>query len=118
MALQFASAALIRMVTEKVMDAVMQKIAEYQRQAVANAQARGESTIDVTAVVALNMEITRLSEQISDLKGRNRPGSGIGPIEVEKRYGWRLLLKIVFAMVVTIAIGFALGWLAHLGGWF
>ncbi len=117
MALQFASAALIRMVTEKVMDAVMQKIAEYQRQAVENAQARGESTIDVTAVVALNMEITRLSEQISDLRGevselRQRT------VEVDRRYGWRFLLKVVFAMVVTIVFGFALGWLAHLGGWF
>ena len=117
MALQFASAALIRMVTEKVMDAVMQKIAEYQRQAVENAQARGESTIDVTAVVALNMEITRLSEQISDLKGEIA-GLRHRTDEVEKRYGWRLLLKIVFAMVVTIVFGFALGWLAHLGGWF
>ena len=117
MALQFASAALIRMVTEKVMDAVMQKIAEYQQQAVANAQARGESTVDVTAVVALNMEINRLTEQISDLKVE-MSGLRQRTVEVERRYGWRFLVKVVFAMVATIAIGFALGWLAHLGGWF
>ncbi len=117
MALQFASSALVRYVTEKVMETVMRQISEAQRHAVESAGASGESTVDVTAVIALSAQINQLSKRI-DLLNDELAGFRRRVAAFEKRYGWGFMLKMVAAVVATFMAGFGLGFLAKLAGWF
>ena len=115
MAWPYATSALIRYVTDKVLENVAKQMARPSiGPEVATLPA---ASPDLAAVIgSLNSGLLQLQGELTDLEQRlERLDRRM--TRLEKRWGWAALARIVVAVAVAFVFGFAAALLFRLGGW-
>ncbi len=116
MALPYATSALIRYVTDRVLENVTKQLAKPAPEpGVAALQAAAPP--DLAAIIGslnsnliqLQREMATIEEQMQRLERRmNR---------LERRWGWTAMARVVLAVVVAFILGLVVWQMLRLGGW-
>lgn len=116
MAVPFARAALMKYVTDLVVETVAKQL-QQRAAATQDAAALQAAGPDAAQLVArLNASILQLQHELAALEERmDRVDKRMS--RLEKRWNWQAMVRVVLAVVVAFILGFAMYHLFRLGGW-
>ncbi len=115
MALPYATSALIRIVTDKVLENVAKQMTKSTPSP--NTAALQAASPDLAAVIgSLNQGLLRLQSQLDELETRlDRLDRRMN--RLEKRWGWIALGRVVVFVALAFVVGFVVAQMLRLGGW-
>ncbi|HUE75621.1 MAG TPA: hypothetical protein VMP10_02235 [Chloroflexota bacterium] len=114
--MQFASAQVIKMITEKVMDNVSRQLTERQGSVTAKTLAPPEE-------IVAEMVATHVRRNLADLNARMESTAALAErtdarmTRLERQWNWVMVLRIGSIVLLALVIGFAIGVLARASGW-
>lgn len=114
MALPYATNALIRIVTDKVLENVARQMGRPGTDAQVALQAPPPDL--AAALNSLNAGLVQLQRELAALEDR-LDGVERRMAQMQRRWGWTAMAKVVLAVAVAFILGFAMAQLLRLGGW-
>ena len=115
--MQFASAQVIRIITDKVLENVSRQMTTRTGSAEAQTIAQVDPEL-IARLVARHFEVNagELIERFDSVASKtDRVDARL--TKLERRWGWRMLFRFASIVVLAVLVGFVVGVLARSGGW-
>lgn len=109
MVLPLARAQLVRYLTDRVLENVMQRLAQRTPALVAGEDAPAGLETLLPALQALQADLQATQARLQTLEARLA--------RLERRYGWRFFVRILAALLVAFLLGFLLALSLKMIGW-